>query len=388
MSDKELKKEQNGKRVLTTEEKVKENMKKRKKRLIRKRIISWAVFLIIIGVGFFTYSFYKSEGRMWWSTPVDTSLSATMNETTISQISISETIDLSGDVEPYDIQEVVFRSTGAVTGVFVEEGETVTRGQLLATIDDTSQQYEVANIENLIASAKLDGSTKQIELYEMQLEQRKNLLDYTRSYANFDGIVASVSVDEGDYAEAGSTVMVIVDTSKLKATVEIDEIDMQSVELGMVATLSFDAVPSQDIEAYVSYIPLLGRSTTQGIGVKDVELIIEDFPEGISPGYTFAGVITEEEEQTALIVQSTAITTNDDDTTTLTIKGDDGKFTKVQVKTKYLGEGMSEILSGDVAEGDIAIIPSAEVESGFQLGFGSGPGAGTGGGDRRPPDAQ
>ncbi|MGD8113899.1 MAG: efflux RND transporter periplasmic adaptor subunit [Sphaerochaetaceae bacterium] len=386
MNDKEIKKDKNTAQPMTTEEKVKENMKKRKARLRRKRIINWSIFALIIALGIFTYSFYTSEGRMWWTPAADTNLSAAVSETTVQKISISQTIDLSGEVEPYDIQEAVFRSDGAVTQILVKEGDTVTKGQLLATIDDTSQQYQIAYIESEIASAELEGSLTDLKLYEMELTEAETSLDFTRVYANFDGVVAEVDIDEDDYVEAGTTVMTIVDTSKLIASVEIDEIDMQSVELGMEAVLSFDAVPSEEVIGYVNYIPLLGRTTDQGIGVKDVELIIEEYPEGIASGYTFAGVISQEEEEEALVVLSSAINTDDDDNSTLAIRGDDGSVSVVLVKAKYLGEGMSEILSGDVEEGDVVVIASEEDESGFQLGFGAGPGSG--GGDRRPPAAQ
>ena len=159
-----------------------------------------------------------------------------------------------------------------------QKGDRVSKGDLLATIDDTSQRYEIANIENLIAGARLEGAASQLNLYEMQLELRKNNLEYTRAYANFDGVVASVAVDEGDYAEAGTVVIILVDTSRLKATVEIDEIDMQSVTKDMEAVLSFDAAPNTEVGAYIDYIPMLGRTTSQGIGVMDVELVIDEPP--------------------------------------------------------------------------------------------------------------
>ncbi len=362
---------------LTTEERVKLNLAKRKRKIVRKRIVTIIIWLIIIAAVTFTAITYQKTGKWWWA-PSTTSLEeqGVAKETTVEELTITQTIDLSGVVEPYDTQQVVFRSTGAVTGVFVKEGDYVKKGDLLATIDDTSQQYEIANLENLIKSAKLEGSTRQVELYEMQLKMKTNLLDYTKAYANFDGIVASLSLDEGDYAEAGTVVMIIVDTTKLKATVEIDEIDMQSVTTGMIASLDFDAKPDQSIEGIVDYIPLLGRTTSQGIGVKDVELVIENAPEGISPGFTFAGTLSASEEKVALVIPSIAITTNNQGVSSVNKKGPDGNPVKINVSVKYLGEGMSEVLSGGLKKGDtIFLTTTSSTSSSMSFGVpGTGPG--------------
>ena len=48
--------------------------------------------------------------------------------------------------------------------------------------------------------------------------------------------------------------MVIIDRSKLKATVEIDEIDIQSV-MPRGSFLTFDSFEKADVEAVVDYIP-------------------------------------------------------------------------------------------------------------------------------------
>lgn len=363
--------------TMTTEERVKMSLAKRKKRAFIKKIITLIVWLIIIALLVFTFISFQQTGSWWWASKRDANAaSVAPKEVTVDELTITQTIDLSGIVEPYDIQKVVFRSTGAVTGVFVKEGDSVKKGDLLATIDDTSQQYEIANIKNLIASAKLEGSVNQVTLYEMQLKLRQNLLDYTRIRANFDGVVASLSLDEGDWAEAGAVVMILVDTSRLKATVEIDEIDMQSVTTGMTATLDFDAIPNEKVEAIVDYIPLLGRTTTQGIGVKDVELLIDNPPLGISSGYTFAGTLNVSEEKVALVIPSIAITTDSSGVSSVRKKGVDGNPVKVTIKVAYLGEGMSEVLSGGLKKGDVILLGSTTPNSNSAIRFGMPPGQG------------
>ena len=368
---------------ISTEDRVRANLKKklRKKRI--KRLITWAVVIVILGIAVFAYQFYKTNGRMPFGSAdkavTEQSATATQ-ETTVREIEFSQTIDISGNVEAFETQKVVFRSTGAVTGVFVQEGMQVKQGDLLATIDDTSQSYTLANIESQIEEARLQGSVRQLELLEMQKTMAVNNLDYTKAYANFDGVVASVSVDEGDYFEAGDAAMVIIDRSKLKATVEIDEIDIQSVQTDMKAELSFDAIPGKTIEATVTYIPMLGRTTSQGIGVLDVEIVIEDPPAALAPGFTFAGTISADEVKKMLVLPTAAIVSNRRGSDTVRKKGADGNPVAVEVTTNYLGEGMSEILSGDLKAGDIVLMGTT-TNSMFNIGIpGATPMPGSGGG--------
>lgn len=367
-----------------TEDRVRASLKKKLRRRRIKRVITWVIILLLVAVGVYTFQTYKQTGQLPFTAAADITgqEAVAMQEVAVREIEFTQTIDISGNVEAFETQMVMFRSTGAVTGVFVEEGDEVKEGDLLATIDDTAQAYDLADIESRIEEAELEGSVRQLELLERQKAMALNNLDYTRSYANFDGVVAAVSVDEGDYFEAGSAAMVIIDRSKLKATVEIDEIDIQSVHTGMTAELTFDSLPGQTIDAEVTYIPMIGRTTSQGIGVMDVEIVIEDPPEELAPGFTFAGTISSEDVKNMLVLPTAAITANRRGSDTVRKKGPDGNPVSVEVSSSYLGEGMSEILSGDLKAGDIVFM-SNDTGSGFSFSIpgatpapGTGPGSG------------
>ena len=272
----------------------------------------------------------------------------------------TQVIDISGYVEPYDSQTLRFRSTGAVTGVYVEEGDRVVKGQPLASIDNTQQLASLQEIRDQIEEAELSGSERDLALLRLRETNAMNALEYTDIVAPFDGEVASLDVDEGDYFEGGDEVITVVDRSRLKAVVEVDEIDMQYVTEGQAAELVFESCPEETVHAYVSYIPMLGRYTDQGIGVVDVELLIEDPPKAIMPGFTFEGTMSAESEVSMLLIPQNAITRGRGGSETVYVRRDDGSVETVSVRTSYLGEGLSELLSGDVHEGDVLVIRSSE----------------------------
>lgn len=281
-------------------------------------------------------------------------------EAVVTSNTYTQVIDISGYVEPYDSQTLRFRSTGAVTGVYVEEGDRVVKGQPLASIDNTQQLASLQEIRDQIEEAELSGSERDLALLRLRETNAMNALEYTDIVAPFDGEVASLDVDEGDYFEGGDEVITVVDRSRLKAVVEVDEIDMQYVTEGQEAELVFESCPEETVHAYVSYIPMLGRYTDQGIGVVDVELLIEDPPKAIMPGFTFEGTMSAESEVSMLLIPQNAITRGRGGSETVYVRRDDGSVETVSVRTSYLGEGLSELLSGDVHEDDVLVIRSSE----------------------------
>ncbi len=334
------------------EELLKKQARARKRNRRIRQGIGYLVLLLVILAGFGLYTAKKQQ--------MEAEREALLEKTSKVETKVQEnvyraTIDLSGYVEANDIQKAKFRSTGAVTGVMVKEGDLVKKGQTLATIDDTSQQYTLQSVKNSLREAELSGSPSQVDALKLQLHNAEMKLEYTTLIASFDGVVADVSVLEGDYFEAGEAVITVVDLSVLKATVEIDEIDMQYIKVGQKAELTFDSMPGRVIEATVSYIPMLGTYTTQGIGVVNVELTIEDPPEELKPGYSFEGTITHEGDVRMLLIQQAAVKTGKGGVTTVEKKIGEDETETVNVKVKYLGEGMCQLLDGDLKKGDVLI---------------------------------
>lgn len=333
--------------------------RKRKKRI--KSLIGWLVVIFIVALVLFWFLKMKKESEA----QIEALQNANSNiEYTVSKSKYVKTIDISGNVEAYNKQEANFRASGAVTGVFVQVGDTVTKGQVLATIDDTEQQYNLKQIEDQIAEAKITGSIKDLESYELKKKNAEEQLTYTTLTANFDGIVSKVSISEKDYVTAGNTVITVIDVSKLKTTVEIDEIDMQYIEENQTATLSFDSLPGQSVEAYVSYIPMEGRYTNQGIGVVDVELTIANPPTGLRTGFTFTGSIDLEQDVEMLLVPSSSVSTERGGKTYVTVKKDDGSTERRNVTVSYLGEGYSQVLSG-LNEGEVVVYQTYSSVGGY-----------------------
>lgn len=353
-NDDEIEKENN------TESQVRKDIRRklRKKRI--KRTIVWLIILAIVSGAYYVYNFYDTNSRFPWQ---DESVSAPIEQSYTESEVVEEIthpiVNINGSLSAYDLQDVILRTNGAITSVNFEEGDIVKKDDILATVDDTDQQYMIAKLNSDIESAKLTGNKNTLDLLELQLTNAINNLEYTKALANFDGVVAVQNWEAGDYNTVGTSGnMIIADLSKYKSTVEIDEMDINSIEVGQVAKLSFDSLPGVETEAIVTKIPMLGRYNAQGFGVMDVEITINNPPEGLRTGFTFDGKIESDTEIKRIIIDQATITQNGDDIT-VTKKMEDGSLKDFVISIKYLGESKCQVLAGDIEVGDILVIKNA-----------------------------
>ncbi len=137
-------------REMSTESQVRSERKKKTRNKRIKQIVTWVVIIALLVAGLQTYSFYKKNGYFPWADAKAPVSQIKETEVKVYESSFTTTIDLSGFVEPFDSQNVILRSTGTVTDVFVSEGDSVKKGDVLIAIDNTNQLYDVASLESEI----------------------------------------------------------------------------------------------------------------------------------------------------------------------------------------------------------------------------------------------
>jgi RND family efflux transporter MFP subunit len=182
------------------------------------------------------------------------------------------------------------RVSGRLERLFVQVGDRVTRGQTLAILEQRDLQANVDKAEAALASAEatatyaeanhgrlvellpkgyvsqdgVDAARRSLEQARADAKNAKAQLDYARvqlSYATvtspIDGIVGSVSTQEGETVAASfsaPTFVTIIDLSRLEVDAYVDEVDIGRVKVGQAATFSVDAYPDKTFNAVVEAI--------------------------------------------------------------------------------------------------------------------------------------
>ncbi|WP_191018159.1 efflux RND transporter periplasmic adaptor subunit [Treponema zioleckii] len=253
-------------------------------------------------------------------------------------------IEIAGTVSAAKSQSLMSRNDGTVVGVYKKEGDEVKSGDLIVQLDDTEQLYNLANTNYEIGVARISQTAGKLNLL---LAQRKSLVQKVadrKITATFDGIIASLDVDPGDYLEAKDSVGTLVDTSYLTAEVEIAETDVSKLKVGQKVEFTFPAYDGT-VEGYVVSYPTIGEVTSRGATVVKAKVRIDDVPAGILPNFSFTGKIQITEPEEKLIVERYAIGHEQGNSFVEIIEGD-GKTVKVEVKVEPYTTEYVNIISG------------------------------------------
>ncbi len=116
---------------------------------------------------------------------------------------LSTIVSGTGQIKPKTYVNLGATAMGRITHLYVKEGDHVKKGQLVATVEDVSQQAQVTGQEAAIAAAKTDilsyvaaekTAQANVEHAQADLEQKK--LDWDRAQALYkDGILAKQDYD-------------------------------------------------------------------------------------------------------------------------------------------------------------------------------------------------
>lgn len=181
-------------------------------------------------------------------------------------------IEVQGTVDAKNNVLVSPKSGGAVTAVYVKEGDAVRAGQVLAKVDDQILRESIAEIKtqwelaNTVYEKQANLWRQQIgtELQYLQaknnkesLEKRLATLNSQLSQANITspiaGVVDQVNVKPGESAMPGMGVVRVVNLSQLKVVAKVADTHVASVKKGSLVKVKFPDL-NKEVNARVSFV--------------------------------------------------------------------------------------------------------------------------------------
>jgi multidrug efflux pump subunit AcrA (membrane-fusion protein) len=216
-------------------------------------------------------------------------------------------IEIAGNVAAAQEQTLQAAGDGTVTAVYVSEGDTVKKGDLILQLDDSEQRYNLEKHDFDMEQKRVTGSKRELALMEKQRDVLLQKIQDRTITAAFSGLIASFTAQTGDYLEAKDNVGVIVDRSYLHSTVEIVETDAPKLRTGQKVRFNFPAYQNGTVEGYLDSFPAVGTVTSRGAAVVNAKIKIGDPPPEILPNYSFTGRIEISPSVTMLLVERQAI---------------------------------------------------------------------------------
>ena len=303
-----------------------------------KKILKWAgIVVLVLGALWAASFFIKSNSKSVVEYDTHKPFISTIEKKTVA----------TGKVIPEDEIEIKPQISGIIDKIYMEEGETVKAGDLIATIKVVPNEQalfqargRVNNAKVALQNAELDYKRNKtlfdkgvvaaqdfqnidLAFNQAKLEVENAQNDYqiilrgsaggsssanTYIRATVEGTILEIPVEEGDQViqsnnfNDGTTIASIADLSKMIFEGQVDEGEVGKLAVDMPLTITLGAVEDKELQAKLKFIAPKGIEEAGAVKFKiegDVE-IDDDFM--IRAGYSANASLTLEKKDSILVI--------------------------------------------------------------------------------------
>ncbi len=278
---------------------------------------------------------------------------------TVSRRAIAASYTGTAPLEARAESQVVAKTSGVALDVMVKEGQQVKAGQTVVRLDSSRAALQAAQSSaqmrklesNYARSRKLAEqqliSANDIDQIKFDLENARaanRLANLELSYAGvkspISGVVAQVSIKPGNFVQINSPVIRVVDISRLEATLNVPERELETLKPGLPVTLRVDALPGK---AYQGTVDRVAPVVDSGSGTFRV-ICAFDSAGVLQPGMFGRMQIDYDQRADALVLPRSALLDDESQSAVYTIK--DGKAVRTPVKLGYTDGEWVELIDG------------------------------------------
>jgi HlyD family secretion protein len=221
-------------------------------------------------------------------------------------------------------------------------------------------QAELDRIKAGTSDADISRADAAIAQAQVALDRAQAAADRALLTAPFDGIITAVNAEIGALAAPGMAIVEIADVEPLRLTVQIDEIDVRRIRVGMDATIQLDALPDASLSATVEQIALV-PTNNGGIVSYDATVRLSGSDPRVRVGMTADASVVVDSRRGVLVVPNQYIRLDRArGGAFVNVVQPDGRLREVQITLGLQGQDRSELTDGLKAGDRIGIDLSAD----------------------------
>lgn len=266
----------------------------------------------------------------------------------------SQTADLKSNIEleKYSLEQSKLQSKNAI---YESENKQKEIEFSLKKAEISYQQLiERKESSEKINAASLKQAQLEVEQARINVQQAQDDIDKLTIFSEADGLVVYKQVWEGGswgklkvgYSPwRGMALMEIPTQSKMKVSVQIDEIDISKVAVDQNVDITLDAVSDTIFTGQVKTIAALANKDNRSKkNVFDIEIFMNEFDERLKPGMTAQCRIIIDEIDDVLSVPIDAVITQENKTLVYNKDGDPVEITTGEANSDFIivREGLQE----------------------------------------------
>jgi multidrug efflux system membrane fusion protein len=280
-----------------------------------KKILLSVLVPVTLAVVLFTCK-KQEENKVKQATPLADETAVAVQLTPVKEGNYSLPIISSGLISTETESKLSFKVGGIVDRIFVDEGESVTKGQQLATLLQTEIDAQVSQARNNVEKTKRDlergqrlykdsaSTLEQIQNLQTAFDvamENLNIASFNKQFASIkattSGKVIKKFVNAGEQVSSGNPVFIINSAAQNDWIVKIGlpDVDWVRVKKGDVAKITFDAYPDDVFDGEVS---LISEGAEQINGLYLIEVRIKPNGKKLASGLFAKVVITPTTKQT------------------------------------------------------------------------------------------
>lgn len=283
--------------------------------------------------------------------------SLTYSTEAVVRTDLDVAVSAVGSIEPTDLFDISSELSGTVSEVLVDYNDVVTKGSVLARLDATKLEAQLA-----VQQASVDNAAAKVELAEATLEEARENYEigqqlikrgvesetafiaqeaaYRRAGADLksaqaslhlaeanlklvqvdlekacicspvDGVVLDRDIDPGQIVAASFSAptlfTVAEDLTRMELRVDVDEADIGMVRVGQSASFTVDAYDARSFPAEIFQVRYASE-TVDGVVTYKAILSVENADMSLRPGMTASADITVASVDDALVVPNAAL---------------------------------------------------------------------------------
>lgn len=288
--------------------------------------------------------------------------------------SIARSVNVSGVVEPIRTIGVNSQLSGALLAVNVQEGDRVSRGAVLARMDDRELRAQLlaaeANFQVADAAYERAQQLRERQVITLpeferertayasaaaQLDQLRARVGYAVVNAPITGVVTEKNVEAGDIVNSNARLFSLADVSTMVARVGVSELDVVELRPGDEVTVQLDAFPGRTMSGRIRRVFPSGNPQTRLVPVE-----VELGPEAAAiarPGFLARITFALGARVDVMLVPASAVVSGAGGTPAVFVV-EDGRATRRTVQTGLTSQGRVEVVSG-LRAGETVVVTGA-----------------------------
>lgn len=340
---------------------------------------------------------------LWWLLRPEPAQPVEYEQVTVVRSTQTDTVTLSGTIQPQTQANATFRVPGTVSDVRVKVGDKVAAGAALASVgtrdladavaladaNAAAARAQLTTVEDsdVATDAQVEAARAQVRSVEAALVNARNRLEDATLVAPIAGTVARVSYSVGDQvsgsaasAGAGSalsglsglggvalpaavsggtagTGIEIIATDAWKLDASVGTADLPALKQGQAAVITPTGT-SVSVRGVVDTVGIVATQNAGATATFPVTINVTDAGTPLFSGSSADAVVTTATYEQVLAVPSSAVTLADGKATVEVVTGGTPTVRPVTVGRRFGGN--LEIVSG-LTEGEVIRVPKGQV---------------------------